>query len=309
MDLWLPSRQFYPEFSRRRISADSLHGAWPSSGILYDDNHHRSGCTLADADSRNAAGSDRRSPSICVAYYGCAKSMGAIVYSATLVPLVRWTKPRLQLRVALVLVTIALLYPALRFTGVFPTNGLVEAATLIDKDRGQSLKDRFYQEQMLLEHSYQRFLFGWGGWGRNRNYGEYWGEDITVTDGDWIITLSGFGLFGFVAQFGLLAFPVIRAASALKYARSEHDKAFLAALALIVAITLIDQLPNSTLSPWSWLLAGALLGRAEALQVTARQLQNSVVRKNSTSRGNATPRLQGGGLTFKRANSDRNQFR
>jgi hypothetical protein len=237
------------------------------------------------------------------------KSAAAIVYGAMLLSLVRWTKPKFQLRVAVVLVTIALLYPVLRITNVFPTSVLTEAATLISQERAVSLGQRFDQEGKLLEHASQRFLFGWGRWGRSRIYDPNTGSDITVTDGDWIITLGVWGLFGFVAQFGLLAVPVIRAASALKYAKSESDKVFLAALALIVAISLIDQLPNSSLNPWSWLLAGALLGRAEALRATGRQLQASVVQTNTTYGGsNATPRLQAGGSAFKKWALKRNQY-
>jgi hypothetical protein len=45
----------------------------------------------------------------------------------------------------------------------------------------------------------------------------------------------------------------------------------LAALAIIVSVNIIDLLPNSGLIPWTWLLAGALLGRVEALRATASQ--------------------------------------
>ena len=80
-----------------------------------------------------------------------------------------------------------------------------------------------------------------------------------------------FGLVGFVATFGLLGLAVFRAATALKYAQAIREKEYLAALALIIAINIIDLLPNSSLSPLTWLLVGALLGRAEALHAVARQ--------------------------------------
>jgi hypothetical protein len=213
------------------------------------------------------------------------KSAASIVYGATLLFLVRWTKPRFQLRVALVLAAICLLYPALRITQVFPTHFLTETATLISQDRASSLKQRFDNEDMLLERATQRFLFGWGRWGRSRIYDVNSGSDTSVTDGGWIITLGQWGLFGFLTQFGLVVVPIVRAASALRYAKSEHDKVFLAALALIVAVTLIDQLPNSSFSPWNWLLTGALLGRAESLRVTGRQTHDAVVHTNDTYGG------------------------
>jgi hypothetical protein len=85
------------------------------------------------------------------------------------------------------------------------------------------------------------------------------------------VTFGQFGVVGFLAEFGLLALSVFRATSALKYVRSERDQAFLAGLALIVAINLIELLPNSTLTPWTWLLAGALLARAESCRAPSQR--------------------------------------
>ena len=44
---------------------------------------------------------------------------------------------------------------------------------------------------------------------------------------------------------------------------------FLAALALIISANIVELLPNATLTPWTWLLAGALLGRSELLRIRA----------------------------------------
>ena len=83
------------------------------------------------------------------------------------------------------------------------------------------------------------------------------GEVISAyTDGRWTITLGQFGVFGFVAEFGLLALTVFRAASALRLVESERDRIFLAAIALIVAITMLDMLPDAALTPLTWLFAG-----------------------------------------------------
>jgi hypothetical protein len=198
------------------------------------------------------------------------KSMGALIYCGVAVPLVRFTRPRFQLRVATVLVSIALLYPMLRMAHLFPTSVLVNASTFVSGERADSLEFRFENEERLLQRASQRLIFGWGGWGRNRLYDEY-GKDTSVVDGHWIAMIGAFGLFGFVGKFGLLCLPVFRALSALKFARSIPDKVYLAALALMLSINIVDLLPNSTLSPWSWLLAGALLGRAETLYAFAHQ--------------------------------------
>ena len=198
------------------------------------------------------------------------KSLGSLVYGAALVPMVRFAKPRLQVRVAALLAAIVFCYPALRAADVVPTETIMDAAVLVSGDRADSLKTRLDQEQQLLEHASRRFLFGWGRFGRNRIYDAEQGKDISITDGHWIITIGMYGLFGFVAEFGLLALTVFRAASALRFTQPARDRVYLAALALLVAINMVELLPNATLTPWTWLLAGALLGRAEAVRSAPR---------------------------------------
>jgi hypothetical protein len=198
------------------------------------------------------------------------KTLGALLYGTALVLLVRFTRPQLQLRVAVALVAIALLYPMLRAADLFPTRTMVELAEAIDADRAQSLKFRFDNEDILLDRAWQRFTFGWGRFGRNRVYDAESGSDVSVTDGRWIITMGQFGFIGFLAEFGLLALAVVRAAQAAKFAANDSEQVMLGALALIVAINVVDLLPNASLSPWTWLLAGALLGRAETLRVAVR---------------------------------------
>ena len=213
------------------------------------------------------------------------KSLGSFVYGAVATPVVRFP-PRLQIRLAIALVSIALLYPTLRATDLFPTAHLVDMAELVSDDRARSLKFRFDQEQQLLNHAWERFTFGWGRFGRNRVYDEDSGRDMSVTDGRWIITMGQFGFFGFLAEFGLLALPVLRAASSLRYAASAHEQVFLAALALILAINVIDLLPNALLSSFTWLIAGTLLGRAEALRTTAQKPLKRSVKVSESSIAN-----------------------
>ena len=199
------------------------------------------------------------------------KTGGALVYGAVLVSLVRFVSPRWQLRVACILTAIALSYPMLRVTNVFPTKWLLEIAASVSTERSDSLKTRFDNEEQLLNHAWQRVWVGWGRFGRNRVFDAESGRDVSITDGYWIITMGTFGLIGFMARFGLLAVAVFRAAGALKYGQTIKDKGHLAALGLIVAINIVDLLPNSTITPWTWLLVGALLGRAELLRAVARR--------------------------------------
>lgn len=203
------------------------------------------------------------------------KSMGALLYGLVWVPLVRWSTPRLQMRIALCLVTVAFIYPLLRTADLVPTMTILDAAGTLSAERAYSLKVRFDQEGQLLERALQRPIFGWGRFGRARIYDDY-GNDISLTDGRWIITLGQSGLFGFIAEFGLLILPVFAASSAIRFATSPPDKILLAALTLILAINIFDLIPNSWLVPWTWLLAGSLLGRAEALKIAARATRPSV---------------------------------
>jgi hypothetical protein len=177
----------------------------------------------------------------------------------------------------------------LRATDLVPTNAVLAAANAVSAQRAASLKTRFDQEQELLDHALQRPWFGWGRFGRSRLFNGYHGRDSSITDGRWIITLGVFGLVGFVAEFGLLGLAVFRAATAIKFALTMRESIYLGALALIVAINLVDLLPNSSISPWTWLLAGALLGRAEALYAVVRQrsanlkLSSKQIQKKHTS--------------------------
>ena len=199
------------------------------------------------------------------------RSLGATLYAFALFPLLQWGTPKLQMRIATLLVSVALLYPLLSTLKLFPNQFLVETAGLISADRAQSLQYRFDNEALLMDHALERPMFGWGRYGRNRVYNTETGKDESITDGLWIITIGGFGLFGFLAQFGLLAGGIFRSASVLKFAESMDEKVLLSALSLIVAVNIIDLLPNSGLGRWSWLLAGALLGQAEALHALAKQ--------------------------------------
>lgn len=194
------------------------------------------------------------------------KSAGALIYGTIFTPLVAFANPKYQARVALVLAGIGLAYPLLRMSDSFPTNVLVEAARSVNDERAESLDFRFGQENQLLAHASERFLFGWGRYGRSRVYEEDSGTDLSITDSQWIITLGTFGLVGFLSQFGLLALPVFRAAGMMRRVSDESDKVVIATLATIVSLSMIEQLVNASVTPWTWLLVGALLGRTEFMR-------------------------------------------
>lgn len=193
------------------------------------------------------------------------KSVGSIIYGFSAFLLIKLTSFKIQLRVARILVLLALLYPTLSIFNLFPHQTLMDWAVSMDADRAQSLGVRFDNEHVLLDHARKRFFFGWGTWGRNRLYSEQTGQDITITDGRWIITFGQFGWLGFVAEFGLLAMSVFRAIASFKLLKTKNEMGLLCAHALLIGVIMIDQIPNASIAPWLWLITGILLGRAEAI--------------------------------------------
>lgn len=184
------------------------------------------------------------------------KSIASLLYGIFAFLLIKKIKPNLQIKVAVGLVLLALLYPSMSIMKLFPHQEILNIARSLDEARAQSLQFRFDNETLLLAHARAKFFFGWGGWGRNRFAG-------LTTDGRWIITFGQFGILGFLAEFGLLASAVFKAFTASKVIKSEPEKKLLAAHAVLIGIIMIDQLPNASLSPWLWLISGVLLGRAE----------------------------------------------
>jgi hypothetical protein len=199
------------------------------------------------------------------------KSVGSIIYGFSAFLLIKFTSLKMQLRAARILILIALLYPTLSILNLFPHQTLMDWAVSMDADRAQSLGVRFDNEHVLLDHARKRFFFGWGTWGRNRLYSEQTGEDITITDGRWIITFGQFGWMGFVAEFGLLAMSAFRAIASFKLLKIENELGLLCAHALLIGVIMIDQIPNSSIAPWLWLVTGILLGRAETILEAGRK--------------------------------------
>lgn len=193
------------------------------------------------------------------------KSLGSLLYGIVIGPVILFTPARLQVRLAAILALLTLLYPILRGADLVPVERILALAESVDPARAQSLGFRLGNEEVLLDHAEQRQLLGWGTWGRNLTYDVQSGEPLTVSDGRWIIVLGMFGWIGYLAEFGLLALPVFllwwRALPAASHC--------VAALSLMLAVNMVDLLPNATLTPITWLFAGALLGVTERASRTA----------------------------------------
>jgi len=191
------------------------------------------------------------------------KTLGSLIYAMAIVPLIYWGSVNLQVRVIKILTFICILYPLLRIYEYFPITMLLDWAYSYDAERGQSLQYRFDQENALLARAQEKLFSGWGGWGRNRIYDLETGNDISITDGHWIIVLGIYGLIGFIAEFGIFLYSVYHAVSVVQKIKDSKEKVLLASFSLILLIYVVDLLPNDPLSPLTWLIAGALYGNVE----------------------------------------------
>jgi len=168
------------------------------------------------------------------------------------------------LHLAVALACVALAYPVMKGAGVVPTEAILAQAARIDDDRANSLRFRFQQEDILLDRAYEKPLFGWGSWGRNHILDENTGAILTVTDGRWIILIGVLGWVGFLAEFGLLTLPIFLIWRKAMQGDAAALSPWIAPLTLLLSVNVIDLIPNATITPLTWLLAGAVLGYAEA---------------------------------------------
>ena len=201
-----------------------------------------------------------------------SKSLGAIIYGLVLIPMVAVLSARMQIRVAALLAFTALAYPVIKGADLVPQEVMLQQAEQIDQDRANSLRFRFQQETILLDRADEKPLFGWGLWGRNHIWDGVTSQILTVTDGRWIILIGVLGWVGFLAEFGILALPIILIWR--KTGQGEMSP-WIGPMCLMLGINLIDLIPNATLTPLTWLLAGAILGYAEAFS-TQKQPEAAV---------------------------------
>jgi hypothetical protein len=197
------------------------------------------------------------------------KTMGVILYALAFAPLMLLLRPRTHLAIAVLITLLVITYPALRGLGWVPTEAILDKVGEISADRAQSLAYRFMNEDAVLAHAAQRPWLGWGGWGRFFPHDPETGTTRIVVDGLWIITIANHGWLGYFALFGLLSLP-IWALAWQSWRAGQAPPVAVSILALVLAINMIDLLPNATLIPFTWLIAGALLGHAEEI---ARQTQ------------------------------------
>jgi hypothetical protein len=200
------------------------------------------------------------------------KSLGSLFYAISLIPLILFFSTRMQLRVAIVITLIAVLYPVLKGNNFIPERAVIEQAYAISPERAESLHFRLVNEALILERASQKPLLGWGSYGRpfihNTN-----GQIITIPDGRWVITIGALGWVGYIAEFGLLALPIFLIFLGIRGVPNAQISPLLGGVCLILATNMFDLLPNATLTPLTWLMAGGLMGYAQTIRVPTRHFR------------------------------------
>lgn len=179
-----------------------------------------------------------------------------------------------------VFLVLPILYMGTRATEIWSGRQLTDFTNdFISADRAASLQFRFDQENALVEKSLQKPVFGWAGW-RFRVYDKA-GNDISVTDGYWVMVLGDAGLFG-LTMFTLIHWlPQL-----LTYRRYPphhwRDPSVVpaAALSVTLGLYLIDNLFNATFGPVTTLFCGALMGTSSKSLV---RLDNPVTTRETAS--------------------------
>ncbi|MFO0722603.1 MAG: hypothetical protein U1E65_02390 [Myxococcota bacterium] len=193
------------------------------------------------------------------------KSTGAVMYGLVTIPLTKFARISTLARVIGVLVFLTMLYPISKIGGFFPDKALIQLSSeMVAAERGDSLAFRFRNEAELVERTRERLWFGWGGYNRGHIYAG-WGQDMTVTDGYWIILLNTRGVWGLGFTFLVLLVPLMSAARNLRKIKDKKDQLLVAVLGVSVAFLVIDLLPNGLFNNLPYFLTGALWGLVKTM--------------------------------------------
>lgn len=191
-----------------------------------------------------------------------SRNLGAFSTCVALGLAAIFLSPRAHVRIAAVVAILFMAYPMTKEAYIQP---LLAFAERVSEDRYGSIKFRFDNEDLLLARANERPVVGWGPRGRSRVYNDY-GRDITTSDGLWIIQLGKWGWAGFIGLFGLLIAPILLVK---RTTRTIPVGSMTSVLTLMVAANLVYMIPNATLTPIGWLVAGALAGYVQFMPASA----------------------------------------
>lgn len=190
-----------------------------------------------------------------------ARSVGAIALLLIGVGILVVVKKLKTKIMVIFLILIPVLYISTRATGVWDGYNLQKfIADNISYERAVSLWTRMENENILAEKALERPWFGWGGWGRSRVYDDA-GNDISVTDGLWIIILGEHGLVGLgLFTLTILLPAVIFLKNYPVRTWTTYKVAPSAVLAILLGLYMVDNLLNAMVNPIFSVVAGGLAG-------------------------------------------------
>lgn len=183
-----------------------------------------------------------------------SKSLGALILVILFFILIHINNQNLRVRIIVFMGLVVLIYPILSLFDLFPHENLVNLISTFSYERAQSLDFRFFHEHRILEHAFEKALFGWGEWGRFKFHD-------SIVDGYGIITLSTYGLYGFLLIFGMMISPLFFIKKKLLIIQDVRGRDLLINYGILVLLIAINQIPNASLNSWYWFLIGGFVGR------------------------------------------------
>jgi hypothetical protein len=159
------------------------------------------------------------------------------------------------------------LFLLLRVGGVIEA-GPVPILDQIDPRSAQSLGFRLKNEDLLIDKALEQPVFGWGGWGRSRIY-DRWGNDISITDGYWIIIFGTQGLVGLLSWLLAMLWPLWALAPLQRRLRAGVPReerlrvVAIGALSVLLTLYVVDCVPNAMINPVFTLVIGACVSTAQ----------------------------------------------
>ncbi|HUR29091.1 MAG TPA: O-antigen ligase domain-containing protein [Planctomycetota bacterium] len=165
------------------------------------------------------------------------------------------------------LVCVPAAYVAVRVSGYWSGEQLVQAVSKVSEDRASSLAYRIHSEESLRVRAAEKPLFGWGGWNRSITHRADDPDQATLVtiDSLWIILFGKNGYAGLVSVLLLFLVPVLMLWKHCSPGLWDGGGAVWPwTIALVLTLYALDGLANAMLNPVYLLMAGALCGLAPA---------------------------------------------
>lgn len=208
------------------------------------------------------------------------KSLGAVLYGAFVLPFLWFARAKRQAKIISIVAVVIFCYPIVRWAGILPVEDILAfTARKFGADRSGSLGTRLHEEAYVLGRALLRLPFGWGGYGRPFSHDQWTGQQTTIIDGYWVLTLSAQGAVGYLSVFGLLLLPIWRLRKTVAALTDKRDRLLVTTVGFALVVFVFDLIPNSTIDPYLLLMLGALAGseRWPALLAADQPLPDDVL--------------------------------